>query len=95
MRYSGVIPVTHCDCEKGCSDFLFHYKKEAKNQLKDNRAHNTHRKVSNALPEPDRSRPTRTAIPLLFPIGRVPFFSGLLSLDPCASAFPRSGVRSH
>ena len=56
---------------------------------------NGHRKVSNALPEPDRSRPTRTAIPLLFPIGCVPFFSGLLGLDPCASAFPRSGVRSH
>ena len=47
------------------------------------------------MPEPDRSRPTRTAIPLLFPIGRVPFFSGLLGLVPCASAFPRSGVRSH
>ena len=51
--------------------------------------------MSNALPEPDRSCPTRTAIPLLFPIGRVPFFSGLLGLVPCASAFPRSGVRSH
>ena len=51
--------------------------------------------MSNALPEPDRSCPTRTAIPLLFPIGRVPFFSGLLGLDPCASAFLRSGVRSH
>ena len=56
---------------------------------------NGHRKVSNALPEPDRSRPTRAAIPLLFPIGRVPFFSGLLGLVPCALAFPRSGVRSH
>ena len=56
---------------------------------------NGHRKVSIALPEPDRSRPTRTAITLLFPIGRVPFFSGLLGPDPCASAFPRSGVRSH
>ena len=51
--------------------------------------------MSNALPEPDRSRPTRTATPLLFPIGRVPFFSGLLGLVPCASAFPHSGVRSH
>ena len=51
--------------------------------------------MSNALPEPDRSHPTRTAILLLFPIGHVPFFSGLLGLDPCASAFPRSGVRSH
>ena len=40
-RYSGVVPVTHCDCEKGCSDFLFRYEKEAKNQPKDNRAHNT------------------------------------------------------
>ena len=51
--------------------------------------------MSNALPKPDRSRPTRAAIPLLFLIGRVPFFSGLLGLDPCASAFPHSGVRSH
>ena len=56
---------------------------------------NGHRKMSNALPEPDRSRPTWTAIPLLFPIGRVPFFSGLLGLVPCASAFLHSGVRSH
>ena len=47
------------------------------------------------MPEPDRSRPTWTAIPLLFLIGHVPFFSGLLGLDPCTSAFPRSGVRSH
>ena len=38
--------------------------------------------MSNALPKPDRSRPTRAAIPLLFLIGRVPFFSGLLGLDP-------------
>ena len=56
---------------------------------------NRHRKVSNALPEPNRSRPTRTAIPLLFPIGRIPFFSGLLGLVPCALAFPHSGVHSH
>ena len=56
---------------------------------------NRHRKVSNTLPEPDRSRPTRTAIPLLFPIRRVPFFSGLLGLVPCALAFPCSGARSH
>ena len=56
---------------------------------------NRHRKVSNTLPEPDRSRPTRTAIPLLFPIGHIPFFSGLLGLVPCTSAFPCSSVRSH
>ena len=56
---------------------------------------NGHRKVSNVLPEPNRSCPTRTAILLLFPIGRVSFFSGLLGLVPCTSAFPRSGVRSH
>ena len=47
------------------------------------------------MPEPNRSHPTQTAIPLLFPIGHVPFFSGLLGLVPCASAFPCSGVRSH
>ena len=51
--------------------------------------------MSNALPEPDRSHPTRTATPLLFPIRRIPFFSGLLSLVPCALAFPCSGVHSH
>ena len=56
---------------------------------------NGHRKVSNVLPEPNRSRPTRAAIPLLFPIGHVPFFSGLLGLVPCTSAFPCSSVRSH
>ena len=51
--------------------------------------------MSNALPEPDRSRLTQTAIPLLFPIGHIPFFSGLLGLVPCALAFSRSGVHSH
>ena len=51
--------------------------------------------MSNALPEPDRSRLTWTAVPLLFLIGRVPFFSGLLGLVPCTLAFLRSGVRSH
>ena len=52
MRYSGVVPVTHCDCEKGCSDFLFHYEKEAKNQPKDNRAHNTPLQANNLMAAP-------------------------------------------
>ena len=43
---------------------------------------NGHRKVSNALPEPNRSCPTRTAILLLFPIGCVPFFSACSVLFP-------------
>ena len=40
-RYSGVVPVSHCDCDKGCSDFLSRYEKEAKIYPKGNRAHNT------------------------------------------------------
>ena len=46
-------------------------------------------------PNPKEVVRTRAAIPLLFPIGHVPFFLGLLGLAPCASAFPRSGVRNH
>ena len=38
---------------------------------------------------------TQAAIPLLFPIVCVPFFSGFLGLVPCALAFPCSGVHSH
>ena len=46
-------------------------------------------------PNPTEVARLVTAIPLLFPIGHVPFFSGLLGLDPCTLAFPRSSVRSH
>ena len=46
-------------------------------------------------PNPTEVICTQAAIPLLFPVRRVPFFSGLLGLDPCTLAFLRSGVRSH
>ena len=38
---------------------------------------------------------TWAATPLLFPIGRIPFFSKLLGLPSCALAFLCSGVHSH
>ena len=38
---------------------------------------------------------TWAATPLLVPIGCIPFFLGLFSLAPCASAFLCSGVCSH
>ena len=46
-------------------------------------------------PNPTEVAHTQAAIPLLFLIGHVPFFSGLLSLVPCTLAFLHSSVCSH